>query len=58
MIRSCPSTRRPGSPRRRGAHKGFEQLDVAQEDHWLSRSATRRQMLAASIDFLNASNPP
>jgi dipeptidyl aminopeptidase/acylaminoacyl peptidase len=28
------------------------------EDHWLSRSETRQQMLKATIDFLEANNPP
>jgi hypothetical protein len=29
-----------------------------EEDHWLSRGATRLQMLEASIAFLRAHNPP
>jgi dipeptidyl aminopeptidase/acylaminoacyl peptidase len=28
------------------------------EDHWLSRAATRTQMLKATVDFLKANNPP
>jgi dipeptidyl aminopeptidase/acylaminoacyl peptidase len=28
------------------------------EDHWLSRSATRQQMLQATVTFLEANNPP
>jgi dipeptidyl aminopeptidase/acylaminoacyl peptidase len=33
----------------------FTKLDS--EDHWLSRSETREQMLATSVAFLNANNP-
>jgi dipeptidyl aminopeptidase/acylaminoacyl peptidase len=32
--------------------------ELKQEDHWLSRSATRLQMLQATVDFLQANNPP
>jgi hypothetical protein len=28
------------------------------EDHWLSRSETRLQMLTTSVAFLRANNPP
>jgi dipeptidyl aminopeptidase/acylaminoacyl peptidase len=28
------------------------------EDHWLSRSSTRTQMLKATVDFLKRNNPP
>ena len=28
------------------------------EDHWLSRSEPRRQMLQATVEFLEANNPP
>ena len=28
------------------------------EDHWLSHSETRQQMLKAAMDFVEANNPP
>ncbi len=28
------------------------------EDHWLSRSETRLQMLSETVKFLEANNPP
>jgi hypothetical protein len=33
-------------------------VTLAHEDHWLSRSQTRRQMLEESVRFLRAHNPP
>jgi hypothetical protein len=33
-------------------------VDLKSEDHWLSRSETRLQMLAATVAFLKANNPP
>jgi dipeptidyl aminopeptidase/acylaminoacyl peptidase len=42
----------------RNAHKNVELVPLKAEDHWLSRGATRLQMLEASIAFLRAHNPP
>ena len=42
--------------RKAGKQVEFVQLDG--EDHWLSRSATRLQMLQATVKFLEANNPP
>jgi dipeptidyl aminopeptidase/acylaminoacyl peptidase len=39
-------------------HKPVEMVDLKSEDHWLSRSETRLQMLAATVAFLKANNPP
>ena len=33
-------------------------VTMKHEDHWLSRSETRLQMLQATVDFLKANNPP
>ncbi|HWZ63062.1 MAG TPA: S9 family peptidase [Steroidobacteraceae bacterium] len=41
-----------------GAHKDAELVPLAGEDHWLSRSETRLQMLQSSVAFLRAHNPP
>ncbi len=41
----------------RAAGKQVEFVELAGEDHWLSRSATRLQMLEATIKFLEAYNP-
>jgi dipeptidyl aminopeptidase/acylaminoacyl peptidase len=40
------------------AGKSVELLTMKHEDHWLSRSETRLQMLQASVAFLKANNPP
>ncbi|HSY09248.1 MAG TPA: S9 family peptidase [Steroidobacteraceae bacterium] len=40
------------------AKKDVEFVTLAHEDHWLSRSETRLQMLKASVAFLRAHNPP
>jgi dipeptidyl aminopeptidase/acylaminoacyl peptidase len=40
------------------AGKSVEFVTLKHEDHWLSRSATRSQMLQATVDFLKANNPP
>jgi dipeptidyl aminopeptidase/acylaminoacyl peptidase len=40
------------------AHKNVELVTLREEDHWLSRSATRLQMLQASVAFLRKCNPP
>jgi len=42
----------------RRARKDVEFVTLAHEDHWLSRSETRLQMLQASVAFLRAHNPP
>jgi len=42
----------------RGAGKPVEVLQLAGEDHWLSRGATRVQMLQASVAFVEKHNPP
>jgi dipeptidyl aminopeptidase/acylaminoacyl peptidase len=38
--------------------KDVELVTLQHEDHWLSRSETRLQMLQASVAFLRAHNPP
>jgi dipeptidyl aminopeptidase/acylaminoacyl peptidase len=40
------------------AGKVVEMVTLKQEDHWLSRGATRLQMLQATLDFLRRNNPP
>jgi dipeptidyl aminopeptidase/acylaminoacyl peptidase len=40
------------------AGKSVELVTLKHEDHWLSRSETRLQMLQASVAFLKANNPP
>jgi dipeptidyl aminopeptidase/acylaminoacyl peptidase len=40
------------------AHKEVELVALGGEDHWLSRSATRLQMLQSSVAFLRKHNPP
>ena len=40
------------------AGKFVEFVTLEHEDHWLSRSATRFQMLQATVIFLKANNPP
>lgn len=42
----------------RGLGKKVEFVKLDEEDHWLSRSPTRRQMLEAVIAFLERNNPP
>ncbi len=42
----------------RSAHKDVELVPLKAEDHWLSRSETRLQMLETSVAFLRAHNPP
>ncbi|WP_428332672.1 prolyl oligopeptidase family serine peptidase [Novosphingobium sp.] len=42
----------------RHAGKPVELVTLKQEDHWLSRSETRLQMLQASVDFVMKHNPP
>jgi dipeptidyl aminopeptidase/acylaminoacyl peptidase len=40
------------------AGKPAEMVTLQSEDHWLSRSETRLQMLEATVKFLEANNPP
>jgi dienelactone hydrolase len=40
------------------AGKSVEMVTMKHEDHWLSRSETRLQMLQATVAFLKANNPP
>jgi dipeptidyl aminopeptidase/acylaminoacyl peptidase len=42
----------------RAAKKDAQLVTLKGEDHWLSRSETRLQMLQASVAFLRAHNPP
>ena len=42
----------------RAAGRPHELIELAGEDHWLSRSATRQRMLAETVRFLEAHNPP
>jgi len=42
----------------RKAGKPVEMVTLLAEDHWLSKSATRLQMLQASVDFVIKHNPP
>lgn len=42
----------------RAAGKPVELIELNGEDHWLSRSETRRRMLAETIRFLEQHNPP
>jgi dipeptidyl aminopeptidase/acylaminoacyl peptidase len=40
------------------AGKTFEFVKLKNEDHWLSRSETRLQMLQSTVEFLHKHNPP
>jgi dipeptidyl aminopeptidase/acylaminoacyl peptidase len=40
------------------AGKPYEMIELREEDHWLSRSATRKQMLEAAMAFVLKHNPP
>jgi dipeptidyl aminopeptidase/acylaminoacyl peptidase len=40
------------------ANKNVDLVTLKREDHWLSRSETRLQMLRAVVQFLRAHNPP
>jgi dipeptidyl aminopeptidase/acylaminoacyl peptidase len=42
----------------RDAKKDVQLVTLKKEDHWLSRSETRLQMLESSVAFLRAHNPP
>ena len=39
------------------AGKPYEMVVLREEDHWLSRSATRQQMLDAAMRFVSQHNP-
>jgi dipeptidyl aminopeptidase/acylaminoacyl peptidase len=41
-----------------GERKKVQLVTLKHEDHWLSRSETRLEMLQASVAFLLANNPP
>ncbi|MNS62285.1 Prolyl tripeptidyl peptidase precursor [compost metagenome] len=41
----------------RRAGKPVEMIELAGEDHWMSRAETRQQMLRETVRFLEASNP-
>jgi dipeptidyl aminopeptidase/acylaminoacyl peptidase len=40
------------------AKKDVQMVTLKKEDHWLSHSETRLQMLQSSVAFLRAHNPP
>lgn len=40
------------------AGKSVEFVSLKREDHWLSRSETRLQLLQSSVEFLKRNNPP
>lgn len=40
------------------AKKDVQMVTLKKEDHWLSHSETRLQMLQSTVDFLRAHNPP
>lgn len=42
----------------KGANKNVQLVVLNHEDHWLSRSATRLQILQSVAAFLRANNPP
>jgi dipeptidyl aminopeptidase/acylaminoacyl peptidase len=42
----------------RSAGKPVELLRIKGEDHWLSQDATRKQVLAAALAFVEDHNPP
>jgi dipeptidyl aminopeptidase/acylaminoacyl peptidase len=42
----------------KAAGKPIELVTLKSEDHWLSRSETRQEMLDATVKFLEANNPP
>jgi dienelactone hydrolase len=42
----------------RRKHKDVDLVTLKREDHWLSHSDTRLQMLEATVSFLRAHNPP
>jgi dipeptidyl aminopeptidase/acylaminoacyl peptidase len=42
----------------KAAGKPVELVELKSDDHWLSRGATRLQMLQATVAFLEKNNPP
>jgi len=42
----------------KAAGKPVTFVKLKSEDHWLSRTETRQQMLSATVDFLERNNPP
>jgi len=42
----------------RADHKDVQLVTLVKEDHWLSRSETRMQMLESTVAFLRAHDPP
>jgi dipeptidyl aminopeptidase/acylaminoacyl peptidase len=40
------------------AGKPYKLVVLREEDHWLSRAATRRQMLEEAVAFVEQHNPP
>jgi dipeptidyl aminopeptidase/acylaminoacyl peptidase len=40
------------------AGKPYQMVELREEDHWLSRSATRKQMLSEAMAFVLKHNPP
>jgi dipeptidyl aminopeptidase/acylaminoacyl peptidase len=42
----------------RAAGKSVEFVTLSGEDHWLSKSETRLQMLQATVAFVEKNNPP
>jgi dipeptidyl aminopeptidase/acylaminoacyl peptidase len=42
----------------KAAKKPYEFVTLKAEDHWLSKSETRLQMLQATVKFLETNNPP
>jgi hypothetical protein len=46
------------APRLGKGRQAVEFVDLRDEDHWLSREATRQQMLSATVTFLEKNNPP
>ena len=40
------------------AHKPYQFVRLDGEDHWLTRAATRKQMLNAAVKFVIENNPP
>jgi dipeptidyl aminopeptidase/acylaminoacyl peptidase len=42
----------------KAAGKPYDMVVLAEEDHWLSREATRTKMLQAAVAFVEKNNPP
>jgi dipeptidyl aminopeptidase/acylaminoacyl peptidase len=40
------------------AHKDVRLVELSEEDHWLSRATTRKQMLSVAMAFVLENNPP